>query len=138
MPRYEFSEGSSNKFWEITLQGTSFKTTYGKIGTPGTSTLKEFGDAGKAQKEYDKLIAEKTRKSYSLVGDAAPAPVARAAPAATPAAKKPAVAAKPAKGSGDRAARQLDANPDDAQAWAVYADLLQTNGDPRGELASVQ
>lgn len=139
MPRYEFSEGSSNKFWEITLQGTSFKTTYGKIGTPGTSTLKEFGDAGKAQKEYDKLITEKTRKGYSLVGDAAPAPVARAAPAATPAAKKkPAVAAKPAKGSGDGAARQLDANPDDAQAWAVYADLLQTNGDPRGELASVQ
>jgi uncharacterized protein (TIGR02996 family) len=139
MPRYEFSEGTSNKFWEISLQGTSFKTTYGKIGTPGTSTLKEFGDAAKARKEYDKLIAEKTKKGYSLVGDDAPSAPAPAKPAA--AAKKPAPA-KAAKGGGggsaEALAMQLDADPNDAQAWAVYADLLQSNGDPRGELASVQ
>ena len=30
MPRYELSEGSSNKFWEIKLSGKSFTTTYGK------------------------------------------------------------------------------------------------------------
>lgn len=141
MPRYEFSEGTSNKFWEITLEGKGFKTTYGKIGTPGTSTLKEFGDAAKAQKEYDKLIGEKTKKGYSLVGDA-PAPAAKAAPAAAKApaaaAKKaaPAAAKKGAASGGPTGA--LDADPNDAQAWAVYADFLQTNGDPRGELASVQ
>jgi hypothetical protein len=28
VPRYEFSEGSSNKFWDITLAGKSFTTTY--------------------------------------------------------------------------------------------------------------
>ena len=32
MPRYEFSEGTSSKFWEINLSGPSFTTTYGKIG----------------------------------------------------------------------------------------------------------
>jgi len=68
MPRYEFSEGTSNKFWEIELSGTSFTTTYGKIGTSGQTTLKEFKSAVEAKKEFDKLIAEKTRKGYLLVG----------------------------------------------------------------------
>lgn len=141
MPRYEFSEGTSNKFWEIELTGTSFKTTYGKIGTPGTSTLKEFGDAAKAQKEYDKLIAEKTRKGYSLVGDAAPAPApakAAKAPAPAAAAKKAAPKAAKATAGAEGPAKALDEDPNDAQAWAVYADFLQSNGDPRGELATVQ
>ena len=40
------------------------KTRYGKIGTSGQQTLKEFGDAAAAQKEYDKLVAEKTKKGY--------------------------------------------------------------------------
>ena len=64
MPRYEFSEGSSNKFWEIDLDGSSFTTKYGKIGTDGQATLKGFDSAEKAQKEYDKLVAEKTKKGY--------------------------------------------------------------------------
>ena len=81
MPRYEFSEGSSNKFWEIQLDGTSFTTTYGRIGTDGQTSLKEFDSEEKAKKEYEKLIAEKVKKGYELVdgdGDgsvtAAPAP----------------------------------------------------------------
>ncbi|HEY1551443.1 MAG TPA: WGR domain-containing protein, partial [Kofleriaceae bacterium] len=64
MPRYEFSEGSSNKFWEIKLDGSSFTTSYGKIGTPGQTTLKQWKDAAEAKKEYDKLVAEKTKKGY--------------------------------------------------------------------------
>ncbi|HEY0254543.1 MAG TPA: WGR domain-containing protein, partial [Kofleriaceae bacterium] len=64
-PRYfEFSEGTSNKFWEITMAGNAVKTRYGKIGTAGQQTLKEFGDAAATKKEYDKLIAEKTKKGY--------------------------------------------------------------------------
>ena len=64
MPRYEFSEGSSNKFWEITLAGNDVKTRYGKIGTAGQQTLKEFDNAAAAKKEYDKLVHEKTKKGY--------------------------------------------------------------------------
>jgi predicted DNA-binding WGR domain protein len=99
MPRYEFQEGTSNKFWEITLEGTSFTTTYGRIGTDGQSSLKEYDSEEKAKKEYDKLVAEKVKKGYQLVdgdgdsdGDEAPAPAPARAPA--PAA---AVKAKPAK-----------------------------------------
>ena len=68
MPRYEFKEGTSNKFWEITLDGTAFSTKYGKIGTDGQETVKEWDDEDKAKKEYDKLVAEKVKKGYKLVG----------------------------------------------------------------------
>jgi predicted DNA-binding WGR domain protein len=68
MPRYEFSEGSSNKFWEINLSGKSFTTTYGKIGTSGQTTIKSWKDNAEAKTQYDKLIAEKTKKGYELTG----------------------------------------------------------------------
>lgn len=87
MPRYEFSEGSSNKFWEITLDGTSFTTTYGKIGTDGQTSLKEWDSEEKAKKEYDKLIAEKVKKGYKLVGGNGAAKAAAKPAAAAPAKK---------------------------------------------------
>lgn len=62
MPRYEFSEGASNKFWQIELTGTSFTTTFGKIGTAGQSSTKAFDSEAKAALEYNKLVAEKTKK----------------------------------------------------------------------------
>jgi predicted DNA-binding WGR domain protein len=68
MPRYEFSEGSSNKFWQIDLTGKSFSTTYGKIGTGGQTTVKTFKSDADAKKEYDKLIAEKVKKGYQPAG----------------------------------------------------------------------
>ena len=68
MPRFEFSEGTSNKFWEIELSGVSFTTTFGKIGTAGQSSTKEFATEQAAKKEYDKLIAEKTKKGYAPAG----------------------------------------------------------------------
>lgn len=68
MPRYEFVEGKSSKFWEIELDGTSFTTTYGRIGTDGQSSLKEYDSEEKAQREYDKLVAEKVKKGYVLAG----------------------------------------------------------------------
>jgi predicted DNA-binding WGR domain protein len=95
MPRFEFSEGTSNKFWEITLDDASFTTVWGKIGTSGQSTTKTFDSASKAKLEFDKLVAGKVN-GYQLVDatttaagtatakvarrEAAPAPVtARAA-----------------------------------------------------------
>ncbi|MEZ6187671.1 MAG: WGR domain-containing protein [Planctomycetota bacterium] len=70
MPRYEFVQGTSSKFWEITLDGSEFTTTYGKIGTDGKSTTKAFDSPEQAQKEYDKLIGQKTKKGYVLAGSA--------------------------------------------------------------------
>ncbi|MEO8698569.1 MAG: WGR domain-containing protein [Kofleriaceae bacterium] len=105
MPRYEFSEGSSNKFWQIDLSGKSFTTTYGKIGTNGQTTIKTFKADADAKKEYDKLIAEKVKKGYEPADgsgddededdeeDEKPAKKAAAKPAAKAAAKPAAKAA---------------------------------------------
>ncbi len=61
---FEFVEGSSSKFWEVWLEGAEVVTQWGKIGTPGRETRKSFADETKAQKEYDKLVAEKSGKGY--------------------------------------------------------------------------
>jgi len=37
---------------------------FGKIGTNGQTTVKEFPDTGAAEQARDKAIAEKTRKGY--------------------------------------------------------------------------
>ena len=227
MPRYEFSEGSSNKFWEIKLDGASFTTTYGEnSGASGQTTIKKWKDAAQAKLEYEKLVAEKTKKGYALVGGNGKANGAKAAPAPAKAAKAPAKAAngkryfelvdgssskfweagvdgttlktrhgkigatgqivikefsskadasaamdkliaektkkgyvegggggeppaddaEPAEtnGSFKRDARNPDlekaiaADPFDRQAYAVFGDWLQEQGDPRGELIALQ
>ncbi len=84
MRHFEFSEGSSNKFWEIDLQGDSFVVRWGKIGTAGQSQTKSFASEAKAQAEHDKLVAEKLGKGYQETGGAAPGtPTPKAAPAAS-------------------------------------------------------
>lgn len=67
MKRLEFSEGASNKFWEIALEGNQFTVTFGRIGAQGTTTSKTWSDAAEARKEYEKLIAEKLKKGYREV-----------------------------------------------------------------------
>ena len=73
MARYEFSEGSSNKFWEIELRGRSLVTRYGKIGSDGQSTEKAWPSEKEAKIQHDTLVAEKTRKGYVLVEPSAAA-----------------------------------------------------------------
>ncbi|MDP3234093.1 MAG: DNA ligase [Myxococcales bacterium] len=62
---FEFVEGSSAKFWEIRVEGSSFFTRYGKIGTDGQVTQKDYDSDAKAQAEAAKLVAEKTKKGYA-------------------------------------------------------------------------
>ena len=61
---FEFSEGTSNKFWEVELSGNALTTRWGRIGSAGQSTTKEYADHEKAKSEYDKLVGEKVRKGY--------------------------------------------------------------------------
>jgi uncharacterized protein (TIGR02996 family) len=118
--RYELVSGTSSKFWEVSLEGKRVSTTYGRIDTEGKTTLKELGSAAQARKEHDKLVAAKTRKGYALVGGGA------GADGGATAARDPKLEAA------------LLAEPDNLDAYLVYADWLQTQGDPRGELVTVQ
>lgn len=66
---FEFADGKSHKFWNIELKGKQVITTFGRIGTNGQSSTKDFADPAKAEKEYDKLIKQKTSKGYMEAGD---------------------------------------------------------------------
>jgi predicted DNA-binding WGR domain protein len=64
---FQFSEGSSNKFWAIEVNGKSQTVNYGRVGTNGQTQTKEFGSEAEAIKASDKLIAEKLKKGYREV-----------------------------------------------------------------------
>ncbi len=69
--KFEYSDSKSHKFWHIEISGNLITTTYGRIGTDGQSKTKELADDAAAQKEYDKLIKQKTSKGYEEVGSGA-------------------------------------------------------------------
>ncbi len=64
---FEYEDEKSSKFWEIKLNSSSFTVRYGKIGTSGQTQTKDFPTEEKAQKEYDKLLKEKTGKGYEEI-----------------------------------------------------------------------
>ncbi|MEO8707306.1 MAG: WGR domain-containing protein [Kofleriaceae bacterium] len=127
MPRYEFSEGTSNKFWEIELSGKQYTARWGRIGATGRNEKTQtFADAAAAKKAHDKLVAEKTKKGYALVGKPG-----KAGKVAAPA--KSAKPAKPAKPDPKLEAIVAD-NLGDAGSWQVYADWMLQHGEPWGEV----
>jgi DNA ligase-1 len=64
---YEYSDGKSEKFWEITRDGLDVTVRYGRIGADGQSKTKSFADQAAADKHATKLISEKTGKGYTRV-----------------------------------------------------------------------
>ncbi len=62
--RFELVDGSSNKFWEVVVEGSAVVTRYGKIGAAGQTTTKDEGSPDKAHKLFEKLVREKTGKGY--------------------------------------------------------------------------
>ncbi len=69
MPRYEYVEGTSAKFWEIEVDGASVTTRWGRLGTAGQEKTKAFASPDKARAEYDGLIREKVGKGYQQAGE---------------------------------------------------------------------
>ncbi len=127
MPLYEFKEGSSNKFWEITLSGNSFTTRWGKIGTKGQEKTQSFSNPIEAKREYEKLVNEKTKKGYELVDDTG-------GPAEDEEGGDPSKMAK----RNPELEKAIEKAPDNLEAYLIYGDWLQSQGDPRGELIAIQ
>ena len=61
---FEFVEGKSSKFWEISVDGCEVTVRFGRIGSAGTNKVKTHADAKTARREADRLIAEKTDNGY--------------------------------------------------------------------------
>lgn len=64
MSRYELIEGTSRKFWDVSLSGTQLVVHWGRIGTQGQSKVFDFPTAAAAENQQAKLIREKTAKGY--------------------------------------------------------------------------
>jgi uncharacterized protein (TIGR02996 family) len=114
MRTFTFSDGKSNKFWNIDLQGSEFTVTYGRAGSQGKAQTKTFATAAAAEAAHDKLVREKLAKGYVET--------------------MPSAAVTPE----DALERQVRENPDDVATLGVYADRLSELGDPRGEFIHVQ
>lgn len=56
--------GSAHKFYEVIVDGVTLKIRYGRIGTNGQSSSKDFPNAEAAIKEANKKIKAKNRKGY--------------------------------------------------------------------------
>ena len=64
-PRYfEYVEGSSSKFWEVTQAGNTMTTRWGRIGSAGQSKTKTFADDSAAAVAVAALIDDKTDEGY--------------------------------------------------------------------------
>jgi DNA ligase-1 len=64
-PRYfEFTEDTSNKFWEISQADNSLTTRWGRIGSTGQNKTKTFADEKAAANAVAKLIEQKTDEGY--------------------------------------------------------------------------
>jgi uncharacterized protein (TIGR02996 family) len=110
-------EGGKDRFWEIRRDGTTVQTRSGKIGTDGkASALKRFASLAKAEAEVEKRVAEQLAKGFSEV-------VRRV------------IGPEP---ENPELERQIIEEPTDPGRCLVYADWLQSQGHPRGELGVLQ
>ena len=62
--RFEFVEGTSSKFWEISTNGNDLTVRYGRIGTSGQSQTKACISESAAEQQAHKQIAAKLAKGY--------------------------------------------------------------------------
>jgi uncharacterized protein (TIGR02996 family) len=144
--RFELHEGgSATKFWEIEARDdVSFTCRWGKVGALGRNERNyAYGDAAAATKAGDKLIAEKRKAGFAIVGDANEedaddeVEVEVAPPKKT---KKAVKAAKPddnAPAHNRKLESMLADNPEDTASWQVYADWMLEHEQPWGEVIAL-
>ena len=61
---FEFVEGTSSKFWEVSQSANTMTTRWGRIGSAGQSKAKTFADEQAAINAMAVLIEEKTDEGY--------------------------------------------------------------------------
>lgn len=109
-------EGGKDRFWEIRRDGATVWTRSGKIGTDGKAAApKRLASVAKAEAEVEKRVAEQLAKGFKEIREAS----------------------APEPGNPDLE-RQIIEEPTDPGRCLVYADWLQGQGHPRGELGVLQ
>lgn len=67
--RLEFSDNSSDKFWDGSCDGNIVRVCFGRMGTNGQNKEWTFASTEEARAHLDKVVKEKLRKGYHSVGD---------------------------------------------------------------------
>lgn len=112
MRRFE----SKDRFWEIDLEGTTVRTRSGKLGTDGKlNAPKKLASRGRAEQDVEKRVEEQRAKGFVEVTAA--------------------IVGEPANPALES---QIVEEPLDSGRVLVYADWLQGQGHPRGELGVLQ
>ena len=62
--RFEFVEGTSSKFWEITTDHREVTVRYGRIGSNGQTQTKSFTNDAAANTDALRQINAKLAKGY--------------------------------------------------------------------------
>ena len=65
--RFEFVGGTSNKFWEVRVQGHDVYTCFGRIGSAGQTSCKPCDSPEAATSHAEKLVQQKTAKGYVAI-----------------------------------------------------------------------
>jgi predicted DNA-binding WGR domain protein len=61
---FEFTDGKSNKFWEITLHVDRHSVRFGRIGSKGQEVTRSFSGVQQARADFERLIRQKVAKGY--------------------------------------------------------------------------
>lgn len=131
MARYENVEHISAKYWEIVLEGTTITMRQGRMDSdhkdePPSITTKKCKTEEEAKWKYDELVANRIDKGYQLVLSAEEEEAEEEGKDLAPKAENP------------QLEEAIHANPRSPDAYLVYGDWLQSQGDPRGELIAIQ
>lgn len=65
--KFVFTDDASNKFWEVAIADNKLIVRFGKVGSRGQTQVKTFESGEKAEKEKERLLAEKLKKGYKKV-----------------------------------------------------------------------
>ncbi len=121
--RLERGEGANRTFWEITRMRTTVTTRFGRHLSAGRTVTRDYDTMAAATGAYGRAVEEKRRAGYAD-------PPVRAV-----------VGGASRKGMSARnfdIEALIEADPSEADRYLVYADWLQQQGDPRGELIAIQ
>ena len=61
---FEFVGDGSSKFWQVSVDDSTLTVQFGRIGTAGQTRSKQLETPTAAQREADRLVAEKLGKGY--------------------------------------------------------------------------
>ncbi|MCX5745481.1 MAG: hypothetical protein NT062_23640 [Proteobacteria bacterium] len=116
----ELVDGGSTRFYELWLEGTTVMTRFGTSAGGAHLTAKDAGSVDEARRALDEQVHQALAKGYLELG--------------APAAATSVAQVGPAELAGKLA--ELPRLADDP-AYLVFADWLQSHGDPWGELVAI-